>query len=174
MSRAGWASALRTSPATTSGRTGPAPVATASSSARCEKEVSTCTRNRRAVRAAKRFCSRTTSGSSTPARPRTVDSLCTWAAAASSDKAISGCCLCLARGSLPRSWKRGSCESQGQFSPDGRWVAFMSTKSGTTPGLRDTHFLGATPSSRCRRLAEAGRAGTAMAKNCSTWRSTTR
>ena len=64
-------------------------------------------------------------------------------------------------------------ESQGQFSPDGRWVAFMSNKSGR-PEVYVTPFPGRRhTSSRCRRLVEGGRAGTAMAKKCSIWRSTT-
>ena len=97
-----------TSPAMTSGRTGPAPVATESSSARCEKEVSTCTRNRRAVLAAKHFCSRMTSGSSTRARPRMVNSLCTGRRRRHRSKRYLGAPHCLARESRPRSWKRGS------------------------------------------------------------------
>jgi hypothetical protein len=120
------------------------------------------------------LCSRTTSGSQRQLVPgRSVRCIRGWRRHHQPKRSL-GAAAVSATGGPPRFLETRFLESQGQFSPDGRWVAFMSFKSGRAevyvtgfPG-HDTEQQGVD--SRWR----AGRAGTAMAKNCSTWRSTTR
>ena len=89
-SPAAWASALRSGTATTSHRTGRDLAAIASSTARCARAAFISTSSRYGKPDVKRWCFRTTSGSSMRLLPRTAAISSTSAAAESSRAATSG------------------------------------------------------------------------------------
>ena len=60
-------------------------------------------------------------------------------------------------------------ENWAAFSPDGKWVAFSSTESGTDRGLRLAVPVDRDSDGACRPTAEARRAGGATAARSSTW-----
>ncbi len=64
-------------------------------------------------------------------------------------------------------------ENEGQFSPDGRWIAYRSNKSGRTKSTCKP-ILDLPAANWCRPKGAASRGGVAMERSCSTSRLTTR